>query len=96
VSKSILQTEKECYFTKRTGNLHLHHIFYGRGLRQISDREGFVVYLIPELHNMSNDGVHFNRELDLRLKRECQAKYEETHSRKEFIQLIGRNYILND
>lgn len=97
--KSILQGDtKRCYLTGRTNNLHRHHqhIFYGRGLRQISDREGFVVYLIPELHNMSNDGVHFNRELDLRLKRECQAKYEETHSREEFIALIGRNYILDD
>jgi hypothetical protein len=45
---------------------------------------------------MSYDGVHFNRELDLRLKRACQAKYEETHSREEFIALIGKNYILND
>lgn len=95
--KSILQGDtKRCYITGRTNNLHLHHIFFGHGLRQISDREGFVVYLIPELHNMSNDGVHFNRELDLWLKRACQAKYEETHSREEFIALIGRNYILDD
>lgn len=42
---------------------------------------------------MSNEGVHFNRELDLKLKRECQAKFEETHSREEFMKIIGKNYL---
>lgn len=94
--KSILQDKKCCYFTGRTDRLHLHHIYFGRGLRKISDREGFTVYLIPELHNMSNEGVHFNRALDLKLKQDCQRKYEETHSREEFIKIIGKNYIMDD
>lgn len=42
---------------------------------------------------MSNEGVHFNRELDLKLKRECLAKFEETHSREEFMKIIGKNYL---
>ena len=70
------------------------HIFAG-SRRKISEREGFVVYLIGRLHNLSEDGVHGKngRELDLMLKRACQAKYEETHSREEFMRLIGRNYL---
>lgn len=94
-TKSILQgTEKKCYLTGRTDRLHLHHVFGGIANRKISDKNGFVVWLIPELHNMSKDGVHFNRELDLKLKRECQAAYEASgHSREEFIKLIGRNYL---
>jgi hypothetical protein len=91
--KSILQDKKECYITKRTDNLHLHHIFFGTGLRKISEQNGFTVYLTAEYHNMSNKGVHFNRELDLKLKRDCQRKYEKTHSRDEFMALIGRNYL---
>ena len=27
------------------------------------------------------------------LKRHCQMKYEETHSREEFMALIGKNYL---
>lgn len=88
-----MQTEKACYITGRKDNLHLHHIYFGSGLRKISDKNGFTVWLIQKLHNGSNDGVHFNRELDLYLKRECQKKYEETHSREEFIALIGKNYL---
>lgn len=91
--KSILQDEKECYITKRTDNLHLHHIFFGTGLRKISDQNGFTVWLTAEYHNMSNKGVHFNRPFDLKLKQDCQRKFEETHSREEFMALIGRNYL---
>ncbi|MDR0979475.1 MAG: hypothetical protein LBL91_06145 [Lachnospiraceae bacterium] len=44
-------------------------------------------------HNMSKDSVHFNREMDLQLKRLYQEEYEKTHSRQEFIRLIGKNFI---
>ena len=90
--KSILQTEKVCYITGRTDNLHKHHIFGGSN-RKKSEANGFYVYLIPELHNMSDAGVHFNKKLDMQLKRDCQRKYEETHSREEFMHLIGRNFL---
>jgi len=90
--KSILQDEKECYVTGDTNNLHCHHI-YGGGNRQISEKNGFKVWLRADWHNMSDYGVHFNPKLDLRLKQECQRKYEETHSRAEFMALIGRNYL---
>lgn len=95
MGKSILQSEKKCYITGRTYNLHKHHIYCGNPLRRISEENGFWVYLIGELHNQSNNGVHCinGHELDLSLKRDCQRKYEETHSREEFVNLIGRNYL---
>lgn len=94
-SCSVLQgKEKICYLTGRTDRLHKHHIYFGNPLRAISDKHGFWVWLIPELHNASGQGVHFNRDLDLRLKRDCQAAYEALgHSRAEFIRLIGKNYL---
>ena len=93
MAKSIMQSEKECYLTGNTWGLHKHHIYFGSGLRKVSDRNGFWCYLTADMHNMSNEGVHFNHELDLRLKRECQERYEENHSREEFMGLIGRNYL---
>ena len=36
---------------------------------------------------------HQDRQTDLLLKRECQRKFEETHSREEFMKIIGRNYL---
>ena len=90
---SILQRDKVCYISGTERNLHLHHIYFGTGLRKISDENGFWCYLTLEYHNGSNKGVHFNRELDLYLKRECQKKFEETHTREEFMKLIGKNYL---
>ena len=93
--KSIIQEKKECLVCHTTYNLHLHHIFFGTANRKISDREGFTCYLCGHHHNLSNSGVHSNRELDLELKKVCQKKYEETHTREEFIKLIGKSYILD-
>ena len=90
--KSIMQDGKYCYITGREYGLHKHHI-YGGPNRSISEENGFYIYLIPEYHNMSDDGIHFNKDFDLRIKRICQRKYEETHSREKFVSLIGRNYL---
>ena len=73
----------------------IRHIFFGHANRKISEEQGFWVYLAPWLHNASADGVHGKngRELDLLLKRHAQAKFEETHTREEFMALIGKNYL---
>lgn len=42
---------------------------------------------------MSNMGVHFNKDFDTYLKKLCQAKFEEKHTRDEFMEIIGRNYL---
>ena len=95
MSESILQTEKVCYITGQTNNLHVHHIYFGNPNRRISEENGFWVYLCGRLHNQSADGVHGKNghELDMMLKRHCQMAYEKEHSREEFIALIGRNYL---
>lgn len=93
--KSILQSTRECYISGKAGCLHRHHI-YGGPNRKISEANGFWVWLAPEWHNLSDAGVHMDRSLDLLLKRDCQEKFEQTHSREEFMALIGRNYLEDD
>ncbi len=92
MTKSILQNEKRCFISGSTTGLQRHHIYFGAN-RRISEENGFYVWLIPEYHNMSDYGVHFDKAFDLKLKQDCQRKYEETHSREEFIALIGRSYL---
>ena len=89
--QSILQNEKYCWVCGTTYNLHKHHI-YGGGNRQVSEANGFWIYLCAKHHNMSNDGVHFNKELDTTLKMVCQQEFERTHTHKEFMDRIGKNY----
>lgn len=92
--KSILQTNKECYVCGTTYNLHDHHIFFGTSNRKHSERYGLKVWLCAYHHNMSNEGVHFNKPLDMKLKTMAQEYYE-THinTREKFMEEFGRNYL---
>lgn len=89
--KSIIQDEKVCLVCGTPYGLHKHHIFFG-GNRQVSEREGFTCWLCAS-HHTGPYGVHFDKDLDTAIKQRCQAKYEETHTRAEFLKLIGKNYL---
>lgn len=95
--KSILQTKKECFICSKKTALHDHHIYFGTARRKISEKNGFKVWLCYD-HHEGTFGVHGKKgyELDKYLKRVCQLKYEETHTREEFIKLIGKSYLTGD
>ena len=94
MSKSIMQEDKACLICGTVRYLHKHHIFYGTGNRAVSETDGCWCYLCARHHNMSSAGVHFNRVLDLKLKRRCQEKWEAKHgNREEFIRRYGKSYL---
>ena len=43
--------------------------------------------------NLSDYGVHFNKELDMLLKQKGQEAFERNHTRAEFRKIFGRNYL---
>ena len=60
-SYSILQgKDKYCYLTGEERGLEKHHIYYGTGLRQLSDKHGFWVWLTAEMHR-GTEGVAWQR-----------------------------------
>lgn len=91
---SIIQKSKKCYLTGATSNLDKHHIFFGAN-RKNSEKYGLWVWLEHYQHIQDSPYTtpHNNRELDLVLKQTAQRKFEETHTREEFIQTFGRNYL---
>ena len=92
--KSIIQTERECYVCGTTQDIHEHHIFEGTANRRQSEKYGMKIFLCGRHHNMSNEGVHFKKELDLKLKQQCQKAWEyQIGTREQFIMLFGRNYL---
>lgn len=92
--ESIIQNDKECYVCKNTIGLHSHHILYGTANRKMSELYGLKVWLCGKHHNLSNEGVHFNKELDLHLKRLAQEHYEARYgTRVDFRETFGRNYL---
>lgn len=89
--KSILQKSEKCWACGRRYGLERHHVFYGTAYRQMSERYGLTVWLCVE-HHRGNSGVHGkNQELRKRLMRYAQRKFEESHTREEFLRIFGRN-----
>ena len=90
---NLLQERKECWVC---GSPYVvkHHV-YGGARRQISEREKCWVWLCPFHHNMSDDAVHFNHELDQKLKIEMQLAWM-THNKatkEDFIRIFGKGYV---
>lgn len=77
---------------------HRHEVFFGTANRQKSIRDGLVVFLTPEMHNMSDRGVHHNREFDLFLKRIGQHAWMDHYNKstEDFIKEYGRNYLYDN
>lgn len=91
--KSIMQKTKKCYVCGTTYNLHKHHIFYGMSNRKNSEKHGCWCWLCALHHNASGYGVHFDKALDEEIKKRTQRKFEQTHSRNEFMQIFGRSWL---
>ena len=93
--KSIVQEKKECFVCHTTQNLHDHHIFFGNANRKLSEKYGLKCWLCGYHHNLSSEGVHQNIELNHMLKEVAQMAFErQIGTRKEFMKIFGRNWIL--
>lgn len=100
MAKSIIQKEKECFVCRMylgvetKQNLHRHHVFEGTSNRKQSEKYGMTVWLCAPHHNMSNDGIHFNKVLDLKVKEYAQSIFEANlGNRDDFRRIFGRSYL---
>ena len=95
MSKSILQTNKECWICGRQTNLHKHHAIHGKkSNRDLSEKYGLWLYLCGAHHNQSNDGVHLNHNRDMEVKMYAQTVFEEKcGTREDFRAIFGKSYI---
>ena len=89
----MIGPEDECYVCHTTLGLHKHHIFYGRGRRALSEKYGLYCYLCGRHHNLSDDGVHFNKELNLELKKIAQLDFESKYGHDKFMELFRTNVL---
>ena len=89
--KSIMHTDQKCYICRLSVATEEHHIF-GASNRKHSEEDGLKVRLCRFCH----DHVHFGREGHktlYALQQAGQAKYEETHTREEFMKRYGRSWL---
>ena len=91
MAKSILAHNVECFICGTSLGLERHHVFYGNPNRKNAEQDGLWVWLCQD-HHRGNVSVHFNRAMDLKLKRYAQEVYERDHTREEFIARYGKSY----
>ena len=89
MTESIMQTEKECFFSGSRTWLDKHHCFHGIR-RKAADKYGCWVWLRHDIHMELHSG---NSELDRILKRSCQERFEEIYSHQEFMEVFGKSYL---
>lgn len=98
--RSIMQAGKYCYLCAKLYEdygrkpVQKHHVVFGWGNRQISEELGLTVYLCDQHHEHGPDAVHVNHEMARILQADAQETYEQTHTREEWMERIGRNYKL--
>lgn len=100
-------TEGECFVCGTRCPTEVHHVFFGRGRRRISDREGLIVHLCPYCHR-GTEGVHGRdgEKLNYMLKEVAQEAWEDNYkkdypyknhadeaAREAFIRMMGKNYL---
>jgi len=91
MAKSIVVKDMtKCMFCGRPKEA-IHHIFFGPN-RNNSEKYGLTAPLCNYHHNMSNQSVHFNRQMDLELKVLAQKAFEDKYSHELFMQVFGKNY----
>ncbi len=94
--ESILKGDRKgvCFICGRWTQTERHHIF-GASNRKKADKDGLTVYLCHDCHNEPPNGVHFNREKDLRLKRIGEKTWCKYYGKtiEDFIKEYGRNYL---
>ena len=82
--KKLIKEGKCDYCHKYFKHLDPHEI-YGGSNRKRSIKNGFIKLLCRKCHS--------NQKILLQLKIDSQKEFEKTHTREEFISLIGKSYI---
>ena len=79
----------------RQPGLHRHEIFFGTANRKKSIEDGLVIFMPPELHNLSSAGIHFNKEFDETVKKLAQSEWMRHYNKSvsEFISRYGKSYL---
>lgn len=91
--KSIMP-ESPFWEIKRFYGSHRHEIF-GGNTRQFSIEDGLIIFLRPEMHNMSDKGIHFDKKFMDYAHKVGQKAWQEYYNKteEEFIQRYGKSYL---
>lgn len=93
---SILTNDlTHCKICGTSQGVGLHEVFYGSANRKKSKEDGMIIPLCGYHHNLSNQGIHYNKEFDLREKQQAQLAWLSYYGKTvdDFIKRFGQNYL---
>ena len=95
MAKSIMQTDRACYFCGRLDGLERHHVLggYSSNNRRLSETYGLWFYVCKKHHTDPKEGVQYNKELNLKAKQDAQAVFQSYYGRSLWMQLFRKNYL---
>lgn len=83
----------ECFVCHTPYGLECHHVIYGSANRKLSEKYGLKVNLCHE-HHTGSTGVHFNKDMDAKLKKYAQERFEAVYGQNtSFREIFGKNYL---
>lgn len=94
MTTSIVQDLRveRCFVCGAARDLELHHIMHGTANRRLSTRYGLTCWLC-RTHHTGRFGVHIDPELNRKLQQEAQVAFERMHTRAQWMQIFGKNYL---
>jgi len=94
MSKSIIQTNKANCFICGGRASEEHHCIYGTANRKLSEKYGLKVYLCTDCHRTGRYAVHRCHEVDLKLKKIAQKKFEKGYPKLSFIEIFRKKLFI--
>ena len=96
MSKSIIQTNKANCFICGGRASEEHHCIYGIANRKLSEKYGLKVYLCTDCHRIGRYAVHRCYEMDLKLKKIAQRKFEKKYPELSFLKIFRKKLFINE
>lgn len=92
--KNSIMPKDDLWSTEYFPGSHKHHVFQNAN-RKRSERDGLFIYLTPEMHNMSDKGIHFNQPFMEYAHYKGQLAWMQYYkkTKEEFIEEYGKNYL---
>ena len=101
----IVPNLNKCFVCGTDKDIHLHEVFYGSSNRKKSKEDGMVIPLCGPHHNLSSNGIHYNKILDEKVKKQaekiwiknyCDEELSPAEKINSFIKRFGINYLEED
>ena len=86
----VVKDMHTCIFCGRPREA-IHHAFGGAN-RKNSTKYHLLIPLCNEHHNTSYHSVHFDRDMDIKVKSMAQMAFENKYGHEKFMEVFGKNF----